>query len=636
MFKKLIIISFIILPFITFSQYSVDSKKAIKLYEEALDLYDAYQINLAILNLQDAIEMEPEFIEAYLVLSDIFKQTLQKEKEINCYLKIIEIDPDFFVYTYYNLANALFSVGKYQEALQNLESFLKYPQINPDLKKKALWLVKNCVFADSLVNHPVDFLPENMGNQINTPFDDYWPSITADDSIFVTTVLVPTEIEGTIIQQEDFYISYFQNGKWTSVKPLGPPINTLGNEGAQSLFVDGKRYIYTACNRKNGLGACDLYYVEQAKGKWKEPELMRFPLNTKYSEKQPSISPDGKKLYFSSNRPGGKGQMDIWVSEIDTNGLWQEPVNLGDKINTPGDEISPFIHFDNKTLYFSSDAKLGLGGQDIFITRFENGSWSEAKNLGFPINTFEDEFGLIVAANGKKAYYASKLNEEAGTDIFTFELYPEIMPDPVTYVKGFVYDNKTKKKLVAAIDLYNISNYKYARKIVSDDEGEFLITLPSKNKYAFNVEKEGYLFFSEHFDLIEHYDSTKPYMLNIPLQKIAVGNTSILKNVFFDTDSYELLEASVFELDNLVKLLQLNSSLEVEIGGHTDNTGTTDYNKTLSENRAKAVYNYLIQKNISKARLTFIGYGENIPIADNNTEEGKAKNRRTEFKVINF
>ena len=144
------------------------------------------------------------------------------------------------------------------------------------------------------------------------------------------------------------------------------------------------------------------------------------------------------------------------------------------------------------------------------------------------------------------------------------------------------------------------------------------------------------MFFSEHFDLIEHYDSTKPYMLNIPLQKIAVGNTSILKNVFFDTDSYELLEASVFELDNLVKLLQLNSSLEVEISGHTDNTGTTDYNKTLSENRAKAVYNYLIQKNISKARLTFIGYGENIPIADNNTEEGKAKNRRTEFKVINF
>lgn len=634
--KKLITLLLAVSSLYSFSQYSIDSKKAIKYYEDALNLYDAFQVERAELYLLEALEYEPKFIEAYLVLSDIYKQKGQKEKEVECYLKILEIDSDFFVYTYYNLANAYFSLGKYDEAYKYADTFITLPKINPEFRKKADWLIQNALFADSLVKHPVDFHPENMGNNINTPYDDYWPSITPDDSIFITTVLVPTEYEGQVFQQEDFYISYKQNGEWTKVKPLGVPINTLGNEGAQSLYVDGKKYFYTACNRRNGLGACDLYYVEQEEGNWKEPQLMMYPLNTRYSEKQPSISSDGKKLYFASNRPGGKGKMDIWVSELDSNGLWKDPVNLGDSINTPGDEISPYIHFDNKTLYFASESKLGMGGQDIYISRFNNDHWSEPNNLGYPINTFEDEFGLIVAANGKNAYYASKRSEEQGRDIFTFELYPEIMPNPVTYVKGRVYDKETYVSLEAAIDLHGISDYNYVKQFMSDDQGEFLITLPSKNEYAFNVEKEGYLFFSEHFDLTESHDSTKPYLLHIPLQKIAIGNTTILKNVFFETDSYELLETSIYELNRLVHLLEKNPTLNIEIRGHTDNTGTTEHNQTLSEKRAKSVYDYIRNKGISTQRLSYKGYGEFEPIATNNTETGKANNRRTEFKVVNF
>jgi outer membrane protein OmpA-like peptidoglycan-associated protein len=631
------IIAFLLLPIsIMAQQYSVESKKAIKLYEDALNFYDFYQTDQATFRLIDAVEIEPDFIEAYLVLSDIYKQNNNKVKEIETYNRIIEIDPDFFIYTYYNLANALFSTGEYLLAIENLDKFLEYPQINADLKNKAYWLFENCIFADSLVKNPVNFELINLGDEINTEFDDYWPSITADDSTFITTVMIPTEIEGRIYPQEDFYISFKKDGKWTKIEPLGIPINTLGNEGAQSLYVDGKRYFYTACNRRNGLGMCDLYYVEKENGKWNEPEIMRFPLNTRYSEKQPSISPDGKKLYFSSNRPGGKGKMDLWVSEIDTNGLWQEPTNLGDSINTAGDEISPFIHFDNKTLYFSSDAKLGLGGQDIFISRFKDGHWTKPKNLGYPINTYEDEFGLIVAANGKDAYYATKRSEERGRDIFMFELYKEIMPEHVNYVKGLVYDKKTNEKLDAAIELYNINESEFRKKFFSDNEGEFLITLPSRNQYGFSVEKEGYLFFSEHFNLAENIDSTKPYYLNIPLQKIAIGSTSILKNVFFDVDSYELLETSVFELDKLLHLLEKTPTMEIEIGGHTDNSGTTEHNIELSKNRARAVYNYLIEHNVSSNRLSYIGYGENKPVASNNSVKGKAKNRRTEFKVISF
>lgn len=637
MLKNILFILFFYFPLVLVAQnYSTNSKKAIRLYEQGLDFYDFYQIKEAQESFQQAIDIDPDFIEAYLVLSDIYKQTDQKTKEIACYERIIAIDREFFVYTYYNLANAYFSTGNYENAIQYADSFLLYPQTNENIQNRALKLIDNAYFADSLMQHPVDFQPENMGDAINTVYDDYWPSITADDSIFVTTVMVPTEINGRILPQEDFYISYKVNKRWTKIRPLGMPINTLGNEGAQALFVDGKRYFYTACNRRNGLGACDLYYVEQVNGKWNVPELMSFPLNTRYSEKQPSISPDGKKLYFSSNRPGGKGKMDIWVSELDTNGYWKEPVNLGDSINTAGDEIAPYIHFDNKTLYFASDTWMGMGGKDIFISRLHNNAWSKPKNLGYPINTHEEEFGLIVSANGRKAYFASDREAQKGRDIYTFELYPEIMPNPVTYVKGFVYDKQTKEHLVAAINLFNISDYEYTRNFMSDQEGEFLITLPSKNAYAFNVHKEGYLFYSEHFDLTMAFDSTKPFHLEIPLQKIQVGNSTILKNVFFDTDSYALLDASIFELNELLKLLKQNERLEIEIDGHTDNRGTTAHNMELSENRAKAVYNYLVNKGISESRLSYVGYGEQKPIASNETTQGKARNRRTAFKVINF
>lgn len=637
MIKKCLLYIFLLIPIIGFSQrYSVSSKKAIKLYEEALHFYDYFQTDLALNNLTKAISIEPGFIEAYLVLADIYKVQNQKQKEIESYHKIIEIDSSFFVYTYYNLAQAEFSIGKYLDAKKSAELFLNYLQINPDIRIKAIQLVRNCIFADSLVNHPVKFNPIHLGNKINTQFDDYWPSITADDSVFVTTVLVPFSIDGKTALQEDFYISYKLNGEWTQTRPLGIPINTTGNEGAQSLFVDGKSYFYTACNRKKGFGACDLYFVSQENGKWQDPIILKHPINTRYSEKQPSISSDGKKLYFASNRPGGKGKMDIWMSELDTNGIWKEPTNLGDSINTVGDEISPYIHFDDKTLYFSSNRRMGLGGFDIFISRYENETWTQVQNVGYPINTHQDEIGLIVSANGSTAYYSTQRGNDSSKEIYKFDLPKEVKANNVTYVKGNVYDIDTKEKLEAAINLYNILDFEISRYFKSDNEGEFLITLPPKSKYAFNVSKTGYLFYSEHFDLTGFTDSLKPFYLDIPLQKIEVGNTTILKNVFFDVDSYELLDDSRFELKKLIELLHINSSLIIEIGGHTDNSGAHDYNMELSNNRAKSVYNFLVDNGIEVTRLSFKGYGESNPIDSNDTELGRSKNRRTEFKVMNF
>ncbi|MCK4662252.1 MAG: PD40 domain-containing protein [Bacteroidales bacterium] len=638
--KIYILFLLIILSKLVISQknpdYSTSSKKAIKLYETALDYMDLGNYDMVIETCNSAIQKDTNFIEAFLLIADIYNTKGDLENEIITYKKVIKINPDFFPYAFYNLAFSEFKTGKYLEAKKDFQNFLDCEKIAFSTRIKAEKQIYKCNFAINSVNNPVLFNPVNLGDNINSKNDEYWPSLTADENTLVVTVLVKDSNNIMYPGQEDFYISHKINGKWEKVKDIGKPINTKGNEGAQSISADGQSYYFTACHRNDGRGACDLYFVQKNGNKWGEPINLRASINTRHSEKQPSISPDGRTLYFSSNRPGGKGKMDIWMCKKLNDDSWSTPVNLGDSINTEEDEISPFIHPDNLTLYFASNGLTGMGGYDIFISRKNTtNSWGKPENLGYPINTHKDEFGLIVNAMGNKAYYSSDKRKGYGKDIYEFDLHDRIRPLFVSYINGIVYNVKNNSKLKAKIKLISLDTINTVLEVNSDSiSGEYLICLPIDNDYALNVSKRGYLFYSDYFSLKNVVDFIAPFSIDVPLQPIEIGKSTILKNIFFETDSYKLKPESKTELDKIIEFLKQNPEVKIEIGGHTDNVGTHQYNIELSKNRAKEVFNYIKSNCKYHDRVIFKGYGETQALSTNDTKEGRALNRRTEFKII--
>ena len=362
--------------------------------------------------------------------------------------------------------------------------------------------------------------------------------------------------------------------------------------------------VFTGCNRKDGLGRCDLYLSRREGDRWTIPVNMDAPVNTKFTETQPALSADGKTLYFASDRPGGRGAVDLWVSHMEDNGKWTNPVNLGDTVNSRGNEMSPFIHPDGHTLYLASDGHYGLGGYDLFICRKDsNGRWSKPDNLGYPINTNRDEFGLIVNPSGNRAYFASDIGNNSGRDIYYFDLPETVRPDQVSFMKGVVFDKETQRRLRADFELIDLSTRSLANQSQSDSiTGEFIVCIPVDRNYLLNVSKKGYLFYSENFSIRGIFLSDKPFLKDIPLNPVRVGEVVVLKNIFYETDSYALKDESVVELNRLVRFLSENPRIKIEISGHTDNVGTPDYNLRLSDNRSKAVADYLIRAGVANGK----------------------------------
>lgn len=619
-------------------QLSTKSPKAISLYKDAIAKANqrAYDQAIALLNM--AIKEDAQFIEATIMLGEVYGDNMQDSLAILTLRKAIALDPQFFPGTYSNLATLEFNNGLYDEALDHIKTYFSFPSNNPKFRAEAEMLMRSCEFASKAVKKPVPFNPQNLGKDINSRYDEYWPSLSADGKTMVFTVKLPIDATNPEVfhnRQEDFYYSEFEDGHWTPAKPVGPPLNTPGNEGAQTISADGKLMIFTGCNRRDGYGNCDLYISKKEGEQWTIPQNMGKPINTPAKETQPSISSDSKSIYFASTRPGGRGALDIWKTTVNDDGQWGEPVNLGDSINTPYDDQSPFIHPDNQTLYFSSKGWPGMGGYDLFMSRRtgEN-QWTKAKNIGYPINTNFNEVGMIVNARGTTAYYSSnRFGGEGGDDIYSFDLYKEVRPIPVSYMKGKVFDEETSHPLVARFELIDLASSKTIMDANSNDDGSFLICLPEGKDYALNVNKKGYLFYSDNFTMT-HGDFTKPYLKDVPLKPIKVGQKVVMRNIFFDLDSYTLKSESKIELTRLIRLLTDNPQMQIEIGGYTDKTGKPAYNLKLSENRAKSVADYLVQNGIAATRLVSKGYGETQPMATNDTEEGRAQNRRTEFKVI--
>lgn len=628
--------------------YDTKNKKAIEEFEKALKQYHYYKLDMAKASIENAIKHDPNFSDAFLLQAEIYRELKWTEKVLESYYKVLELNPQKWPTLYLVTAELEVNMGKYQEAKQKLEKFLTFPNREKEDVELGNLLLKNCDFAIEAMKNPVEFDPINVGEGINTRFSEYFPNVTVDGKMMLFTRRVPIDpsTNGSP-EQEDFFISQFYGGVWAPATPMGSRINTAFNEGAPSLSADGRMLIFSACvgsgntygENREGFGSCDLFYSIREGTRWSEPKNMGAPINTSLWESQPSLSADGRTLYFiRGNKRQGNNAQDIYVSNLQDNGKWSNPVKLPDNINTPYREESVFIHPDGQTLYFSSNGHVGMGNSDIYVTKkLTDSTWSTPKNMGYPINTFNEEHSFFVSSNGQNAYFSS--NREGGfgeNDIYCFELPKAVQATPVTYMTGKSFDAQTRKIMPASIELIDLETGKTVYQTKSDPvNGKFLIVLPTNRNYALNASAEGYLFFSKHFELKKQPDA-KPYYKDIALQPISIGETMVLHNILFEKDQYAIKPESKIELDKLVIFLNSNKTIKLEIQGHTDNTGTIQHNQILSENRAKAVYDYIISKGIDPQRLSHRGFGFSRPIEVNNCDSDTVRliNRRTEFKII--
>ncbi|WP_412469069.1 OmpA family protein [Pedobacter sp. KLB.chiD] len=625
--KFCLILSLSVLSFYSFGQSS-PNKKAQTYFEKAGPFIDQFDYSAAEQVLKNAVEADPLFQKAYILLAGVYKAQKKYQEAKMAYEKAILINKTVAPEIIYSFAEAAFATQDYPNAKQHFTDFLALDSSSEKAKRAKKYLL-DCDFANIAIKKPVKYSPLNLGDGVNTADAEYFPAITADGETLVFT----RQVNGN----EDFWTAQSKNNTWGLATPLSSKINTARyNEGAQTISPDGKYLFFTGCNRPDGLGRCDIYVSHREGKDWGEPYNVGQPVNSEFWESQPAISPDGRTLYFISNRPGGFGGYDIWKSTITDDAKWGPAINLGPEINTAFDENTPFLHADGKTLYFSSNGWPGFGNKDIYFSRQGNdGLWQKPINIGYPINSFEDESGLVVSADGNSGLFSSNLKGGYGLqDIYSFGIPETAKPLKISYVKGIVRDRDTKKTIESNVQVIDLKTNKTVFDDYTDPEtGQFLAVMPIGSNYLFNVNAEGYLFYSENFEL-KSGDINKPYQIEVYIEKIKQGGNVTLKNIFFDTNKFNLLPASIRELDLLIDFLHQNQKVEIEIQGHTDNVGDDQLNEKLSYNRANAVYEYLVKNGIDTKRLTFKGFGASKPIADNKTESGRKNNRRTSFVIM--
>jgi len=608
------------------------NKKAFSVYMQAMEKANGRDFKAAIDLLEQCITIEPKYADAFLSLGGVYGQLKNYTKSTENYEKAFAIDPNYTNEYKLPYSINLAGQGKFQEALNTINSLLRSQKISPATIRAAEFRKKTFQFAvdyaASHSNSSYQFTPVNLGDSINTSSSEYYPSITINDSLFVFTR------RGAGIR-EDFVESTILPGhEYSKSKTISGSINEEPSKGAINISQDGDWLMFAGNFPSKGFGNFDLYISYQTPQGWSEPINLGPQVNTEFWESSPSLSSDKSTLYFSSDRPGGYGGKDLYVSHRLPTGKWSEALNMGSSVNTAGDELAPFIHADNNTLYFTSDGLPGYGGSDLFVMRRKNANeWNAPENLGYPINTIESDGSLFIASNGVDAFYSSdRADSRGGLDLYRFELRPDIRPARTLYVRGTVFNKKNNKGIPATVELIDNATGQLSSKVQTDEQGNYFITLPVGKDYVFNVNRKGFLFFSDNFLLSQRApDST--YEKNIPLQPIEVNASIILKNIFFETNKFQLDPKSQAELDKIVQLLNDNPTLKIEISGYTDNVGKPSDNLSLSNNRAKSVVTYLIGKGIAAQRVAAKGYGETKPVADNTTEDGKAKNRRTELKV---
>ena len=647
------------------AKYSSKDKKAVKLYEDAMRIEVTHfnpqtqqvDYRAAITMLEQAIKRDPNFIEAHELIAEFYMGFKEYDKTIFHLNKTLELRagraPSGF--THFVLAKAHYQKGNYAVALENMEKYLSIGASREKFTTEVKLFMESCEFALYSKKNPVAFNPINLGPTVNTKYHEYFPTLTVDGKTLLFTRRLPAP--GTEHgEQEDFFVTHLVNGKWSEAEAMPSNVNTTNNEGAPTFAPDGRTLVFVACvdaygsygPGRTGKGSCDLFITKKVGSQWRNPVNLPGGVNTQNWETQPSLSSDGKTMYFirGTNRRDGTKEQDIYRAFLQPDGSWSRAERLPDIINTPFREESVFIHPDGRTLYFSSDGHPGFGGLDIFMsTMDDNGNWSKPVNLGYPINTEYDENSLLVAANGELAFFASdRAGGFGGLDLYAFEMPEPIRPTRTLYMEGLVFDARTKRPLGGRFELIDLSTGKTI--ITSDADkmtGEFLISLPTKRDYAINVSYPNYNFFSLNFSLKNHNEN-EPFKLNIPLEPIVEDAIVRLENVFFDLGKSTLRPESEIELNKLVEQLNDNPSMRIEIGGHTDSRGNDKENLTLSQNRAVAVMDFLVSKGIQANRLTAKGYASSqsvytdaqIAAMASNDEKERAHqlNRRTEYRIL--
>ncbi len=641
MMKILVLLLF--LPFFVISQQSdyqltSVSKKAITQYKKAEKAFlDADRAG-AEKYLTKAVKADSRFIEAWLLLGDVYSDLAKFDKAVASYEKAIYIDPDFFPPVYYFLGRIHYQFARYELSELNLTKFLQFQNISPEMHSLAGDMLQRAVFARQAVANPVDFNPVNLGPSVNSSNDEYMNAIRLDGDVLLFTRKLSGEdnVGGNPVINEYFFTCYRSGDVWLPASEMITNWLITDNMGALTMSADGRRLYFSACGWPKGYGSCDIYESNMEGIQWSEPVNMGNWINSGQWDSQPSISADGKEMIFVSNRNGGTGGSDLWMSLMLPDNRWSRPVNLGSVINTTGNEMAPFLHPDGKTLYFSSTGHIGLGGADLFVSRRdESGRWGTPVNLGYPINTSGDEINIVVDASGKQAYISAiREGGLGGFDIYSFELETGLRPMHVSYVRAVVSDATNGLKLKADFEITDLNT---TQLLISGQcalpEGSFLAALPSGKDYGLHVRHKGYVFYSGNFALKDESEIS-PYLLNIALNPIRSGASLVLRNVFFDHNQSVIRPESVDELSKLVTFLNENPMLRIELSGHTDNSGDEAYNKILSGKRAEAVLLFLQNRGIAEKRLSATGYGSAQPIGDNETEEGRAENRRTEMKII--
>lgn len=642
--------------------YGSSDKKAIKYYEEARTCFNNIShitgqrdLNCAEEALTKALERDPEFIEAHTLLSNVYIERKDFGKAIAQKEKMFALGKPVSQAEYFYMASMNMAIGDYQKCLKYANYFIKDRSANQSMLNKAYKYIDDCNFAIEAIKHPTPFKPVNLGPNVNTDRPEYFPSITADDQTLLYTRLIldNNALHGVGMQEDIFVTTAAEQDHWNYGQSISKNINTIFNEGAPTFSADGKYVILVGCEAGNkgdfdygadrkGYGSCDLFVSEKIGTEWTKPANIGAPVNSRHFESQPCFSSDGKTLYFirgiieKGSLRDTKDQ-DIYKSEILPDGTWSKPERLPDYINSPGREESVQIHPDGQTLYFSSDGHTGMGGLDIFMCRMQaDGTWSKPINLGYPINTFMDENSLLVSSKGDLAYFASDREGGYGDlDLYRFDLPAQFQPVKTTYMKGYVYDSLTKKPLAADFQLFDLkSGDIYKRAIANSGNGEFMVALPTNKDFGLIAEHNGYLYYSKNYSLDKLEKREDGFVVNVPMQPIKKGDKIILENIFFDVDKWDLKPESIAELKKLQDFLTKNPDLKLELGGHTDSDGDDKHNLTLSDNRAKAVKTWLIEHGVAADRLSHKGYGEKEPIAPNDSPENKAKNRRTEAKIL--
>ena len=628
-----------------------------------------------------ALEENPNNIKANFMVGVIYVETIHKPRGLKYFLKAYEIDPlfdpstlsdDYKTSLFYYIGSSYHFSHDFNNAIQyykrykgKLDTDFTSKKISNDIYKEEVAYIERKLFecenGKEFIANPVDVEIENLGEQINSPFGDYAPVVSADEQVLVFTSRRPggttndVDIDNKFF--EDVYISHKEGDVWGAAVNIGAPINTDLHDATSSLSPEGDvLYVY---NNDKGGSLNSSTFEEEANGKWGELKLIPQLKSKSSQETHVTVTADGNKMLFVSNRSGGYGMTDIWMVEKDDNGKWKEPKNLGETINTEYEERGPFILADGSAMYFSSEGHKGMGGHDIFKSEWdeEKEEWSEPVNIGYPINTADDDVYISFTGDGKRAYYASVKDEGiGGDDIYVIYLPEEIeeiidtpaIDTPIVVAKkspkmlpvtltGTVTDAATGEPLITELEIRNTSDNSVVTVIQTNKDGKYSYTFTNSKEliYQLNAQKQGYIYANASTTIPKMDTLAQEVEQNLALQKAIVGKKVIIRNIYFHFDKYSLKSESFAELDKIEKLLRENPSMKLEIAGHTDKIGTNAYNKVLSNRRANAVVKFLVNKGISSDRLIAKGYGEEQPLVSNDDEEdGREINRRTEFTIL--